>query len=80
MVGNIDALSSDNVLSLSASALRGDDSPELSLKTSYEAVGLIGHACMVAVGFRLVGLGEEHTIGQSLYTQPSLLANSSRDD
>ena len=63
MVGNVDALSSDNVLSLAASALRRDDNTDVSLKTPYEAVALIGHACMVAVGFRLVGLGEEHTIG-----------------
>lgn len=63
MVGNVDALSFENVLSLAASALRRDDNTDVSLKTAYEAVALIGHACMVAVGFRLVGLGEEHTIG-----------------
>ncbi|GES66798.1 PI31 proteasome regulator [Aspergillus terreus] len=65
MVGNVDALSFENVLSLAASALRRDDNTDVSLKTAYEAVALIGHACMVAVGFRLVGLGEEHTIASS---------------
>ena len=53
-------LSSDNVLELAAKAL-GSDQP--SLQSPYEAVALIGHACMAAVDFRLVGLGEEHNLG-----------------
>ncbi|KAL4898090.1 PI31 proteasome regulator N-terminal-domain-containing protein [Aspergillus ambiguus] len=65
MVGNIDALSTSNVTSLAARALRGDDGTETNLQSPYEAVALIGHACMVAMGFRLVGLGEEHTIPSS---------------
>lgn len=52
--------STDNVLDLAIKALR-DEQP--SLKTPYEAIALIGHACMAAVGFRLVGLGEDHNIG-----------------
>ncbi|KAJ5453558.1 uncharacterized protein N7458_004514 [Penicillium daleae] len=53
-------LSPDNVLELAAKAL---SSGQPSLQTPYEAVALIGHACMVAVDFRLVGLGEDHTLG-----------------
>ncbi|KAJ5792614.1 uncharacterized protein N7503_008592 [Penicillium pulvis] len=51
--------STENVLDLAIKALR-DEQP--SLRTPYEAIALIGHACMAAVGFRLVGLGEDHTI------------------
>ncbi|KAF9889580.1 hypothetical protein FE257_007088 [Aspergillus nanangensis] len=75
MVGNIDALSSDNVIALAATALRGDHNLESSLKSPYEAVALIGHACMIAVNFRLVGLGEEHTIGQ--WSIPTPFPNTS---
>ncbi|BDD62290.1 hypothetical protein MPDQ_006714 [Monascus purpureus] len=70
---NSSALSADSVLALAAQALRkdgGDASP--NLKTSYEAIALIGHACMVAVGFRLLGLGEDHVISETSET-PSLL-------
>lgn len=62
MVGNTDSLSPDNVVGLAAQALRPDASSDFSLNTPYEAVALIGHASLVAVGFRLVGLGEDHTI------------------
>ncbi|KAL2820917.1 PI31 proteasome regulator N-terminal-domain-containing protein [Aspergillus cavernicola] len=65
MVGNTDSLSPANVVGLAAQALRPDDSSEFSLKAPYEAVALVGHACMVAVGFRLIGLGEDHVIEAS---------------
>ncbi|KAL4955196.1 PI31 proteasome regulator N-terminal-domain-containing protein [Aspergillus filifer] len=65
MVGNTDSLSPDNVVGLAARALRPDADSDFSLKTPAEAVALIGHASLVAVGFRLVGLGEDHTIGSS---------------
>ncbi|KAJ5097937.1 Proteasome Inhibitor PI31 [Penicillium argentinense] len=54
------ALSPDGVLDLVVKAL-GEGQP--SLKTPYEAVALVGHASMAAVGFRLVGLGEDHNLG-----------------
>lgn len=63
MAGNTDSLSPDSVLRLAGNALRRDDGEQSNLKNPYEAVALIGHACMVAVGFRLVGLGEDHVIG-----------------
>ncbi|KAL4877991.1 PI31 proteasome regulator N-terminal-domain-containing protein [Aspergillus karnatakaensis] len=73
MVGNTDSLSTDNVVGLAARALRPEASPEFSLQTPYEAVALIGHATLLAVGFRLVGLGEDHTIDSSS-ENPSLPA------
>ncbi|OJJ44971.1 hypothetical protein ASPZODRAFT_134390 [Penicilliopsis zonata CBS 506.65] len=54
-------LSPDHIVGLAAQALaREDGAPPGGLKSSYEAIALIGHACMVAVDFRLVGLGEDH--------------------
>jgi hypothetical protein len=44
-----------------ATSLPKGDGPQL--KNAYEAVALLIHAGMIAVGFRLVGLGEEHRIG-----------------
>lgn len=67
MAGNTDLLSADNILGVATSALRRDGGDQPSLKNPYEAVALVGHACMIAVGFRLVGLGEEHTLGLQLY-------------
>ncbi|KAJ5239069.1 hypothetical protein N7468_003688 [Penicillium chermesinum] len=52
-------LTPDRILGLAADSLN----EQQSLKTPHEAVALIGHACMAAVGFRLVGLGEDHNIG-----------------
>ena len=43
------------------SSLPKDSSP--ALRDPYDAVALLCHACMIAVGFRLTGLGEEHRIG-----------------
>ncbi|KAJ5718470.1 hypothetical protein N7488_004116 [Penicillium malachiteum] len=63
-------LSPDHVLELAVKALC-DEQP--SLKTPFEAVALIGHACMAAVDFRLLGLGEDHNIESSKET-PTLPA------
>ncbi|PYH96643.1 hypothetical protein BO71DRAFT_348786 [Aspergillus ellipticus CBS 707.79] len=69
----IESLSSDNVLAVAATALRGERPEPPNLRTPYEAVALIGHACMTAVGFRLVGLGEEHNL-ENPTENPSLPA------
>lgn len=61
------ALASDKILNLSATCL-GDG--EVNLKNPYEAVALVGHACMIAVDFRLIGLGEDHRIGLFPITGP----------
>ena len=63
MAESTGSLSSDSVLAIAATALRADGAAPPSLKTPYEAIALVGHASMTAVGFRLVGLGEDHTLG-----------------
>jgi Proteasome Inhibitor PI31. len=60
-----DALRQDNILELAVRAIQPAGERQPSLKTPYEAVALIGHACMAAVDFRLVGLGEDHNLGMS---------------
>lgn len=62
MASSSDPLSSDHIIELAATALRREGE-QSSLKNPYEAIALIGHACMAAVGFRLVGLGEDHNLG-----------------
>jgi hypothetical protein len=53
-------LSTDSILKHMADALpthpREDTNSDLS--SSYEAIALFAHACMTAVGFRLLGFGE----------------------
>ena len=46
---------------MSASLPKG---AEPQLKNAYEAIALAAHAAMIAVGFRLIGLGEDHRIGE----------------
>lgn len=56
-------LRQDHILDLAVKAIQPAGETQPSLKTPYEAVALIGHACMIAVDFRLVGLGEDHHLG-----------------
>ena len=44
-------------------------SSDPQLRNPYDAIALLGHACMIAVGFKLVGLGEDHRIGMSYSVQ-----------
>lgn len=46
----------------------------LQLKSAQETVALVGHACMVESGFRLIGLGEEHRTG----TQQAIISKLTR--
>ena len=57
--GNV--YSSLNLSEYMCSSLPKDASPHL--RNPYDAVALLSHACMLAVGFRLIGLGEDHKIG-----------------
>ena len=41
----------------------------LELKNPYDAIALLTHACMLAVGFRLMGLGEDHKIGNPKHSE-----------
>lgn len=59
------AFAPSHILELSAQSLGSDEQSETSLNNTYEAIALIGHACMTAVDFRLVGLGEDGTIGKT---------------
>lgn len=53
-------LSTDSILKHMADALptHAKDDTNSDLSSSYEAIALFSHACMTAVGFRLIGLGE----------------------
>lgn len=42
------------------SSLPAEEEPQL--KNPFDAVALLSHACMLIVGFRLVGLGEDHKV------------------
>jgi hypothetical protein len=42
------------------------DSADPHLRTPWEAAALLSHACMLAVDFRLVGVGEDEKIGANL--------------
>ena len=46
---------------MAASLPKAGDS---KLTSAYEAIALATHACMIAVGFRLIGLGEDDKIGE----------------
>ncbi|KAL1987841.1 hypothetical protein VTN96DRAFT_2244 [Rasamsonia emersonii] len=65
------ALAATRVLDVALHSLRGDGLTEATIKNAYEAVALVGHACMLAVGFRLVGLGEDHRMENN--TDPTVL-------
>ncbi|OAP64847.1 hypothetical protein AYL99_00819 [Fonsecaea erecta] len=59
------ALSADSILDYMDKSLPTppSDSEQSSLiKDPFAAIALFSHACMLAVGFRLVGLGEDHKI------------------
>ena len=54
-------LSAGSLALFMATSLPRDVSPQI--KTPYDAIALAVHAGMIAVGFRLIGLGEDHKIG-----------------
>ena len=56
-------LGASSLTSIIASSLPKDASPQL--KTATDAIAVACHAGMLAVGFKLSGLGEEHRIGGS---------------
>jgi hypothetical protein len=59
-------LSADLLLDYMVKSLRTpqpDSTQTTLIKDPYTAIALFTHACMLAVGFRLVGLGEDHKIG-----------------
>lgn len=61
------ALSADSILDYMIKSLPTpplDSDRSTLIKDPYAAIALFSHACMLAVGFRLVGLGEDHKIGK----------------
>lgn len=64
-VSSNNALGADRLLNLMVKSLpaRVPDESKLVVKDPYAAIALYAHVCMLAVGFRLVGLGEDHKIG-----------------
>ena len=52
--------------SIMLASLSPDQSPQL--RNPYDALALFAHAGMLSVGFRLVGLGEDHKIGRATAT------------
>lgn len=56
--GNV--LSADSLSSIMRGSLPQRSSPQI--KSSHEAIALAAHASMLAVGFRMVGLGEDHKL------------------
>ncbi len=57
------ALSADSLVRYLASSLPKDADPQI--KSPTDAIAIACHAGMLAVGFRLVGLGEDHRIGKA---------------
>lgn len=67
-------LSPDTILHHMAEALptHQKDDTDSDISSSYEAIALFSHACMIAVGFRLVGFAEGKENGWSSSTSPCL--------
>jgi len=55
-------LSAGSLATFMSASLPEDAEPQL--RNEWDAAALAVHAGMIAVGFRLVGLGEDHRIGQ----------------
>ena len=76
------ALSSAALLEIMRKSLPQNDS--LSIPPNpYAAIALFAHSCMLAVGFRLIGLGEDHKIGTCLPGESNLkliLATEAQSD
>ena len=66
--GNV--FSAVSLSDLMAQSLSSDADP--AIRSPYDAIALLSHACMLAVGFRLIGLGEEHKIGRISTVEVSL--------
>ena len=56
------ALSADSILSYISKSIPSSDQQKQALQNPYAAIAIFAHACMLAVGFKLVGLGEDHKI------------------
>lgn len=61
-----DPLDVESILRHMAEALptHAKDDTNSDLSSSYETIALFTHACMTAVGFRLLGFNENHKLGE----------------
>ena len=73
MAPSPNALSADSVLDYMVKSLpeHSEDQTQL-LRDAYSSIALLCHACMLAAGFRLKGLGEDHKIGMPRSTNELL--------
>lgn len=62
------ALKADSILSYIAKSIPAQEDKQ-AIKDPYAAIAIFTHACMLAVGFKLVGLGEDHKI--EAHSEPS---------
>jgi hypothetical protein len=71
MAAPMSALSPQSILNYISKSLPADCPPE----NPYAAIAIFSHACMLAVGFRLIGLGEDHRISecQCSFRRPPIL-------
>lgn len=69
MTAPSNVLAADSLAEIIASILPENVSPQL--KTPYDALAIAAHSTMVAVGFRLIGLGEDHKIDIDSNTEHS---------
>lgn len=67
MAANRKPLDVDNVLAGMAAALPTHDKDDTNsdISSSYEAIALFAHSCMVAVDFKLLSFSEEQMDGRS---------------
>lgn len=56
------ALAADSVLSYISKSIPSTDGNGPVIKNPYAAIAIFTHACMLAVGFKLIGLGEDDKI------------------
>jgi hypothetical protein len=70
-------LSTDSILKHMADALptHAQDDTNSDISSSYEAIALFCHACMSAVGFRLLGFGEDQKLEAELQSIAPRLSN-----
>ncbi|KKY25037.1 putative pi31 proteasome regulator [Phaeomoniella chlamydospora] len=76
MPASQNALGPESLVKCMSESLTSQSSSGKLLKDPYAAIALFAHACMSSVGFRLIGLGEDHKIGiPILDTIPEAIAD-----
>ena len=65
-VSSTSALSAPSIIEYMSKSLPKKASQDASppAMNTYAAIALFCHACMLAVGFRFIGLGEDHKSGE----------------